>query len=1416
MKTNINWNNIRVINSSQNEGFEELVCQLASREPIKDKVNFTRIGKPDGGKECICVLSTGEIYAWQAKYFTSSFSTSQWSQIDESVKKAIDNHSTLVKYFVCIPLDMPDGKIKNKKSLLDKWKEKVVEWQNYALTKGLSVEFEYWGSYELISKLSIKENEGLTYFWFNQDEFEDSWFEYKNKESIQALGGRYSAELNFELPISRIFSGFSRDETFVEHLQNEFKELLEKYRRISTPKDDVIKESIDAIDENISSMISIFKEFKLLGVSHLDFEEMRIILQKCLELTSNVEEFLYKGAKEKQEKSKTSDYSNPYSMELDSLRKFESAIKDFSFYIAGPMCKLANSPFLILNGEAGSGKSHLLADIVKRRAIIGQQSLLILGENFTSRDMPWTQILHNILRKPGIDELTFLGALNAKAEAQGSRILIVIDAINEGEGRIIWTKRLSSFISLFQNYPWLGLVMSIRNSFVNLIAPYSDVDRKLVTRIEHNGFSDLEYEASKEFFKFYGIIQPSSPLLNPEFQNPLFLKLYCQALRNRGLYDIPAGYQGITAIIASFIDSVDFKLSEPSELYYDIKKSLVSKSVHAILEKMVHSDSDFLDYLVASDTIDNIFKNACTNQEPFLKRLISEGVFNVDMRWDDKGEPKDVIYFAYQRFQDHLIVSMMLDKYLNLENPIQSFKSGKLYELVKDSKTASYNQNIIDSLSIQLPEKIGKELFEVAEHACKYSSIAIGFVNSLIWRKENTIKDSVLPYINNVLIKDKYLFSRFLDVTISTSLKEEHFFNAERLHRYLIKFDLPIRDKIWTIWLQDKFGPESETNAVKRLVDWAWNEDEKSHISDRSIELGCITLIWFFTSSNSYLRDGATKGLICLLQDRQQLVVPLLERFQNINDPYVLERIYAAVYGSAVRSISESHLVNICNAIHAHIFSQDLVYPHFLLRDYARETIEYAVYRGHAFDFKVEEVRPVYKSESLPDVMPTNEEIDEMYMPSEESGNYGGENWGATAIFSSMTTEYGRGGNYGDFGRYVFGYAFDDFNIDVDLLSNYAIQRIFELGYNPTFFSEFDSNQSSGRGGGYERIGKKYQWIVFYELLARVSDEFELYDEAGRSKDKITEFQGPWYPDERNIDPTIVIKQTVQKGSEKNTINWMAPVDYSKWSVDHKVWVTNSNDLPDPKKIVEVTDIQGNQWLVLETQPVWEEEGDIFKDRYEQVRSTLWYQIRSYLVSNSELPIFKKKLKSIFYRKSLPEARNNYTVFSREYYWSPAYDFFINPYYNGEQWVDVNLERDGSKIGKICRTTEYYNWENARDFSKKSTISFYKPTKIISDGLDLHFSRVEGELVDNDGEKICFDPSVISKCIPSLLIRKDKLIKFLEANDLSLIWGLVGEKQISASHWEKGQYPGRMNVWGLFSLENDLVKGKLSTGMEKG
>lgn len=157
---NLDFNNIRPL-GSVNDGFEEMVCQLAHRMDVPSGKRFVRNGRPDGGVECYWELNNGDLWMWQAKFFPSSLSASQFKQINDSVVTAFSVHKNIKRYYIVLPIDLADdGKAKTK-SARKRYDEKVSQWQK--LEGAEETEFIFWGKHELLSILCGKENEGLVY-----------------------------------------------------------------------------------------------------------------------------------------------------------------------------------------------------------------------------------------------------------------------------------------------------------------------------------------------------------------------------------------------------------------------------------------------------------------------------------------------------------------------------------------------------------------------------------------------------------------------------------------------------------------------------------------------------------------------------------------------------------------------------------------------------------------------------------------------------------------------------------------------------------------------------------------------------------------------------------------------------------------------------------------------------------------------------------------------------------------------------------------------------------------------------------------------------------------------------------------------------------------------------------------------------
>ena len=124
---NIDFNNIRPL-GSLNDGFEEMVCQLAHRMEVPNGKKFVRNGRPDGGVECYWELGNDDIWMWQAKFFTSSPGASKFEQISDSVKTALRLYRNIKTFFIAVPQDLPDDGKKQTKSARKRYEDKVAQW----------------------------------------------------------------------------------------------------------------------------------------------------------------------------------------------------------------------------------------------------------------------------------------------------------------------------------------------------------------------------------------------------------------------------------------------------------------------------------------------------------------------------------------------------------------------------------------------------------------------------------------------------------------------------------------------------------------------------------------------------------------------------------------------------------------------------------------------------------------------------------------------------------------------------------------------------------------------------------------------------------------------------------------------------------------------------------------------------------------------------------------------------------------------------------------------------------------------------------------------------------------------------------------------------------------------------------------
>lgn len=1248
----------------------------------------------------------------------------------------------------------------------------------------------------------------------------DDWLNEKSRQAIVDLGGRYTPELNVKLEIAKIFDGLGRANNFAETFYSYIDSFLVTGNKLH--KCDVISSQLSEIARSLSEIKNLYHEINFSKLNEIPSNKFIDYVSKCKVAIDEAESILWKLREKAEQGDKTKYYSNEYSSTLRELRKFYYTCNELLTFVNSITVKLANNPFLLLEGKAGVGKSHLLADVITTRIALGYPSLFILGQQLTSDESPWSQIFKKLQIK--ITSCEFLEKLNLYGQKTGKRVLIFIDAINEGNGNNFWDDNINSFVDEIKRFEWLGLVMSVRTTYRSVTISRENVERNNFEIYEHIGFQNVELEAVSLFYDYYNIERPSSPNLNPEFKNPLFLKLLCEGIKKNGLTKVPVGFNGISNILNFLVEGVNKSLASPRKYAFDPSFSLVKDALNEIIKFKLEIGSNSISLKDAHSVVQSVVNDYIADKN-FLSALIDEGLLTKGIVRNDDNSTKEVVYVAFERFDDHLTVKFLLDDIENIENEFKS--DGRLKSYFHDECDFYINSGIVEALSIQLPEKYGKELYEFLPEFSNNHKLLEAFIDSLIWRDIKAIDfEKIKPFINEHVFGFDNSFDHFLEAVISISGLVDHPFNANFLHDWLKDHPLPNRDSFWTTKLKYKY---SEDSAFKHLIDWAWGRTDKSYISDESIELVATSLCWFLTSSNRKLRDCSTKALVSLLEPRIPVLRKIIDKFYGVNDPYVWERIFAVALGCTLRTDDVKELKYLAETVYQKVFCSEYVYPNILLRDYAREILEFAAHLGLELEgIELSKTRPPYNS-IWPDEIPSKEELESLYDKdpywtlwssimggdfsrytigtNHNHSSWSGCKFGETPIdrkqvfktFKCKLTEqqnelyeatnpiiydnkneeiafgdvkirlcgaigrktqeeikaskesFKRSLSYDlliEFENDVEPYLDDNNNLletdkyfDLRIAERFIFNRVIELGWDPDKHGDFDRQIGTGRGrreSFQERIGKKYQWIAYYEYMARLADNFIRFESNYSGEQKENLYQGPWEPYVRDIDPTILLKKTGTKVLSNQEIWWLND-ELFDWSCSNEDWVKSSTTITNPYALIEVKDDNGDEWIVLESYPSWREPKIIGNDDWGFPRKEIWCHIRSYIVKVEEFEDFRNwAMNQHFMGRWMPEGTNRYQLFNREFYWSEAFQFFKSDYYEGSDWMPIRDRDSGAKIADVSVTSINYLWEEEFDKSKIETLSFLKPSNLIFEKMGLKIGDIEGSFNDKNGTMLCF------------------------------------------------------------------------------
>lgn len=919
----VDFSRIRPHRGDVKFGFEELCCQLASLETSPEGSVFMRKGPgADQGLECWRRFPDGSEFGWQAKYFINGFGPSQVGQLDESLNRALAAHPALVRFIVCLPLNLSDnrgssGTKKSPHELFDNWARRR---EANAKAEGRTIDIEQWGATVLGERLGRDDPRysGRLRYWFDTTRLTKAWFSEKLDAAIANLGQRYTPKSHVPLPIESALQSLARDEQLLGLPSVWAVRIAGAMQHARTVLE----------HDGLTCLLPVF-ELKVgallesLEASYPDMEAVPTAAWRELakEASAAVSEAL--GGLKDSEGDKTREWKR-------TLFALYAAVGNVSTQIDEQHLALASSRLLLVTGKAGMGKSHLLADFGRTQVSRERPFILSLAVHMDMRE-PWLQIREN-LDLQDISTAEFLGALDAAGQAQGCRAALAVDALNEGVGLSLWRNRIPGFLKMADKFPHVAVVLTVRDTYLR----HFESELKGIPRIKHEGFAGHAREAVKAYLDQRGVAWPSSPIVLKEFENPLFLRTCCDYLDRTRSKELPKGVEGTTELFDFYIASVTSKLEVDMAL--DDTQNIPGRALRAFLHACTedHAQGALL-RADATALFEKYLPSGAQRRQSLLAQFLSEGILTQDLVLTGSGD-HETVRFTFERLYDHLRAQRLLDEHVDAKDVRASFRRAPLASYV-DPEAIWQHAGVVEALTMQLPERFGVELLDVAPRKAIFDDALVElFMKSLVARKPAAFTDRTAQWLKRV--SEGHLNFSVYHGYLLVCAEPDNRFNADFLHKQLMTLGRSARDATWSVFLAtDDLDADGPTSS---LIAWAW--DAHPNKVDRArLSLACTALAWHLTTSHRAVRDLATKALVNLLHRDLRLACELIEKFAAVDDPYLVERVLAAAYGAQMQGADIPGCSALAQSVHDHYFASGKQPPlHLLARDACFGILEYA------------------------------------------------------------------------------------------------------------------------------------------------------------------------------------------------------------------------------------------------------------------------------------------------------------------------------------------------------------------------------------------------------------------------------------------------------------------------------------------
>lgn len=1133
------------------------------------------------------------------------------------------------------------------------------------------------------------------------------------------------------------------------------------------------------------------------------------------------------------------EVSDTFYVELEIIDSYYNLVENAIKTIKSEEFQIFEKKSMLIIGEALIGKTHLFCDVALNRLQDNKPTILVFANLFDKNKTIINNIISQfgLVNISEDNFLQGLNLLSTRYSLRTLIMIDAINEKDSPEIFKESIIKFNEQIKSYPNLALAMSIRDVELNRVKTSSNEEYIDNEII-QIQHKGFEGIELEAVSTFCNALGVELPKIPFhITHLFINPGILFMYIELIKDsKEKMDI--SIINPTKVFQSYLNDLERKFYQLYSNEIDEEDKVVKEAVNTIISLGTNEDfvSFYFDYQEVKEKLIAIHKKVLEFliSEGILNKSKMDESTRVYFTYQkfENFFIADYLLIKYEDNKKH-IFNLLKNHYGAISEALLMQIPEKLnkevFELNKWFLRDRYICELyIKSLVWRRPETINEETIKYINYILEYKHIDEEFLNTILQlstipnhplnfnrlhEKLKKFNISERDYNWSIYIHNSFYYDGIVKRLVNWAWNKKDNFELEDDSLYLYGLTLS--------WFLTSSNRDLRDSATKSLV----------NIFTNKINIFLDILKSFEGVDDLYVLERlyAVSYGIVLRSNNQNGFKELGEYIYHtlFNVDFVIEHILLREYAS--NTIEYIHKLNDLNIDLSKIYSPYNQNHCWILPEISKADVEkyrndfkdiyssllhgdfkiYQVYSeiNHFLNLKISD-RPHQKlpkeryedfidsltseqkneydkikfsSNEIMEVLNAipKDELDELIKTLNiEENNL--EQLQEDRLEESSFKDLLSQEQLKEYNEFIVSYSRKDeskFAIDIKSIKRLIFLEAIKLGWDKELFEEFD-NRVGHRGRmehQTERIGKKYQWIAFYKVLARLTDNYEYQDEI--YENKISKYQGTYKSYLRNIDPTTILKE---KSKNKNKWWFNTNNDFENKSISNKEWMSSVEKLPSISSLVQLKN-EDNEYLLHSMNFSIDGTEDTNKNY-----RNLYYDINGFILNKSNLKEFISWLKSVNYygQHKMPQSNHIQKTFLREYPNSKSYEYF-DDYYGQMEWEDDFEIGDNEIPCKVLLTsTSYFNEGRSYDKSVNETIEIGLPNKWFIKHMNLKQTINDGEWINEKGDVIFFDPSIHSCCTTTynengvLVSDKKFFLEYLNQNNYTMVWIMWGEKQV--------------------------------------